>query len=181
MKFFIFLSLLLLVPFTANAYTPVTKETANVYFKNCTAQTAEQKMSVQAQNMLCACTAARLTQFFSMEDMATMTNPQSEPAAQRGAFNKMLINIYSPCMEEPTREFHYNACISNPQTSQYGEPAKICRCMADAVAAHIQVHGPTVFEELVARNPNIVDPMAALTNDPSFQTFAQSKLLACLQ
>jgi hypothetical protein len=180
MKLFILLSLFLLVPFTANAFTPVSKETANVYFANCTAQRSEQVISKNAQDMLCACTAARLSQFFSMEDMATMTDPKSEPTAQRGAFNKMLINIYAPCMEEPTREFHYNACITNPQTSQYGEPAKICRCMADAVAAHIQVHGPTIFEQLVARNPNITDPMAALTDDPSFQTFAQSKLLGCL-
>lgn len=181
MKFLTLLLILFLVPFAAQAQTTVSKETANAYFNNCIAQKSEQSFSPQAQDMLCACTAARLTQFFSMEDMATMTNPQSAPDAQRGAFNKMLINIYAPCMEEPTREFHYNACITNPQTAQYGDPAKICRCMADEVAAHIKVHGPTVFEQLVARNPNITDPMAALTDDPSFQTFAQSKLLGCLK
>lgn len=182
MKLFALILLALLVPLsTLRAQTPVSTETANAYFTNCVAQKSEQAFSSQAQDMLCACTAARMTQFFSMEDMATMTNPQSEPAAQRGAFNKMLINIYAPCMEEPTREFHYNACITNPQTAQYGDPAKICRCMADSVAAHIKVHGPSVFEELVARNPNITDPMSALTEDPSFQTFAQSKLLACLK
>lgn len=181
MKLLALLVIALLVPFTANAQTPVSTETANTYFSNCVAQKSQQSFSPEAQEMLCACTAARMAQFFSMEDMATMTNPQSEPAAQRGAFNKMLINIYAPCMEEPTREFHYNACMTNPQTAQYGDPATICRCMADAVAAHIQVHGPSIFEDLVARNPNITDPMTALTEDPSFQTFAQSKLLGCLR
>ena len=131
--------------------------------------------------MMCACIAARLTQFFTMEDMVTMTNNQADPTAQRGAFNKMLISIYAPCMEEPTREYHFNACISNPQTAQYGDPQTICRCMSDQVATHMQVNGPRVFQEIIARNPNITDPMAELTNDPSFQTFAQSKLLACLR
>ena len=184
MRFALALLILLLAPVSAhaqNGFTPVSKETANAYFNNCIAQKSEQSFSPQAQDMLCACTAARLTQFFSMEDMATMTNPQAAPDAQRGAFNKMLINIYAPCMEEPTREFHYNACITNPQTAQYGDPAKICRCMADEVATHIKINGPSVFEELVARNPNISDPMSALTDDPSFQTFAQSKLLGCLK
>lgn len=181
MKFLYLLLVFLLVPFAASAQTTVSKEAANAYFTNCIAQKSEQSLSPQAQNMLCACTAARMTQFFSMEDMATMTNPQSEPSAQRGAFNKMLIYIYAPCMEEPTREFHYNACMANPQTAQYGDPAKICRCMADEIATHIKINGSSVFEELIARNPNINDPMAALTDDPSFQTFAQSKLLGCLR
>lgn len=185
MRLFALLSFLLLVPFSAHAgsgsFTPVSKETANVYYQNCVSQQSAQSFSQQAQGMMCACTAARLTQFFTMEDMATMTNNQSPPQAQRAAFNKMLINIYAPCMEEPTREYHYNACISNPQTSQYGDPQTICRCMADQVATHMQVYGPRVFQDLVARNPNITDPMAELTNDPSFQTFAKSKLLACLR
>lgn len=185
MRFIALLSLFLLVPLAAQAgtgtFTPVSKETANAYYQNCVSQRSAQSFSTQAQGMMCACTAARLTQFFTMEDMATMTNNKAAPEAQRGAFNKMMVNIYAPCMEEPTREYHYNACISNPQTAQYGDPATICRCMSDQVATHMRVYGPRVFQDLIARNPNITDPMSELTNDPSFQTFAQSKLLGCLR
>jgi hypothetical protein len=181
MKYLI-IFLFLLAPFSsmAQVMTPVPNDVANKYFANCVAQPPSQQFTVQAQQTLCACTAARMTQFFSMEDMKAMTDA-ANPAAQRPAFNKMLVNIYAPCMEEPTREFHYNACISDPETKRYGDPAKICRCMADEVAAHMKVHGPTVFEELLSRNPNMTDPMSALADDPSFQTFAKSKLLACLK
>jgi len=175
------LAFFLMMPFVVHAQTLVPKETANKYFENCVAQPPAQQFTADSQNMFCACTAARLAQFFTLEDMKTMTDTTAAPAAQRGAFNKMLINIYAPCMETPAREFHFNACISNPDTAKYGDPNKICPCMADAIGLHMKHNGPNVFQELLARDPNLTDPMSALTDDPSFKTFAQSKLLACLR
>ncbi|MFA5592246.1 MAG: hypothetical protein WC989_02910 [Micavibrio sp.] len=177
-----FLSLLLLsltLSFSAQAQTPVSKETANSYFDNCAAQPAGESLSADSQNMLCACTAARLTQFFTVEDMQAMADPNRPEA--RLAVNKMLVEIYAPCMEAPTRDFHYNACITNPDTARYGDPQRICPCMADAVAGHMRNNGPAVFRDILTRNPTIVDPMAALVDDPGFKQFAQSKLLACVR
>ncbi len=179
MKFFAIFLGLFLIAFPAAAQTNVSKEDANKYFASCIGQQPSQQLSKDSQNMLCACTAARLTQFFTMSDMQAMMN--TNPAIARPAYNKMMVDIYAPCMETPTREFHYNACITNPQTSSYGNPQQICACMADAVANHMKVNGPAVFRDLLTANPNLTDPMAALTDDPSFQNFAQSKLLGCLK
>lgn len=177
---YVLLIAILLVSFPVMAQTPVSKETANKYFDNCLKSTPPtQSISQNSQQMLCACTAARLTQFFTMEDMTTMTG--SDPSLARIAYNKMLIDIYAPCMEAPTREFHYNACITDPNTARYGQPDKICPCLANALGDHLKVHGPEIFRGILSRDPNVMDPMAALSNDPSFQQFAQTKLMSCLK
>jgi hypothetical protein len=185
MKFLTLLTIILLVPFSARAqqgFTPVPKEMANQYFSNCVQSSAktEQRFSPQAQQMLCACTAARLTQFFSVEDMQTMANT-SDPNA-RIAFNKMLINIYAPCMKEPMREYHYAQCISNPQTGRLtNNPQKMCACAADQLGIQMEVYGSQMFEKILSQNPTIEDPMGAVYSDPEFQTLAQKKALECLK
>jgi hypothetical protein len=166
----------------ASAQTMVSKEQANTYFASCVENSAktETRFSPQSQKMFCACTAARLTQFFTVEDMQTMTSP-TDPNA-RIALNKMIVNIYAPCMEEPTREYHYSSCISNPQVSALGgDPQRLCQCAADQIATHLATNGAQMFQDILNRNPTIVDPMQALYDDPKFQSFAQSKLMGCLR
>lgn len=173
----------LFIPFTAQAQTPITDEQANNYYANCVlqAEKTEQRFSKQSQELFCACTAARLSQgVFSVEDMQIMTdttNPNS-----RIALNKMIVNVYAPCMDEPTREYHYNTCVSNPQVDRLGgNKESLCRCAADKIADHLRINGARQFQDILSRNPAIVDPMQALYDDRGFQTFAQSQLLGCLQ
>jgi hypothetical protein len=174
----IFLALLLILPSLAFAQTPVSKETANGYFTNCVKQPPSQQFSAESQNMFCACTAARLTQYFTMEDWTAMVDNKSPN--QRPAFNKMMVNIYAPCMETPSYEHYYNTCLANPETKKYGDSHKICTCLARAMASHMKVNGPNVLEQAIRRDPNIADPMTAITDDPSFTTFAQQNLVSCV-
>jgi hypothetical protein len=184
MRFLILLAIILLVPISAKAqnYTPVSKDMANNYFNNCVQSSAktEQRFSPQAQQMFCACTAARLTQFFSIEDMQMMTNT-TDPNS-RVAFNKMVVNIYAPCMKEPMREYHYWQCISNPQVGQISSnPQKMCSCAADQLGIHMEVYGAQMFQKILQNNPTIEDPMNAIYGDPDFQRIAQQKAMACLK
>ena len=188
MRFITLLFILLLVPFTAYAgsgsapYTPVSKEMANKYFANCVQSSAatEQRFSPDAQQMFCACTAARLNQFYSVEDM-TLMNDTANPDS-RLALNRMIINIYAPCMEVPMKEYHYAQCISNPQTAQLSSnPQAMCQCAAEQLGIQMKVYGSQLFEQLLARSPLNEDPMTAIYNDPSFQTMAQKKAIECLK
>lgn len=163
----------------ASAQTLVPKETANQYFANCVSAPSSGIMSQQGQQMLCACTAARLTQFFSMEDMQAMMG--TDPALARPAYNRMIVNVYAPCMDVPTREYHYKACMENPNTAKLGRhPEGLCSCAADALAQHMKFHGSEIFSKILSRDPNITDPAAALFDDPEFQTLAQQKTIGCL-
>lgn len=188
MKYFALIAAMIVLPVTAlsigaaHAQTRVSPEQANSYYASCreNAAATEMRFSPAAQDMFCACTAAQLTQNFTIEDMQVMTDPQNPNA--REALNRMIVQVYAPCMEEPTREYHYNSCVGNPQVSRLnGNPEQLCRCAADSIAAHLKQNGPRQFQEILARDPNVVDPMQALYDDPAFRSFAQSQLLGCVR
>lgn len=157
--------------------TPITKDVANSYFQNCKAQPS-QGMSDASQEFLCACTAAKMMESMSVEDVKAMSQQNQ---SGRNAMNNMLINVYAPCMSAPAKEFHYQACIENPQTKLLGRnPQALCGCMAEEVASYLTTNGPQIFREILSRDPNIVDPMSALMNDTKFQQYAQGKLMGCV-
>ncbi len=163
---------------SAQAQTPIPKETANQYFENCIKIPPQENFSQESQNMFCACTAARMTQFFTVEDWNQIV--QRGPKV-READNRMLVEVYAPCMEEPVRAHYYNTCISDPNSARYGNPQTICTCLGNQMGAHIQVSGQKIFREALAENPNISDPMAYLLSQPEFQRFAQTKLTSCVK
>lgn len=159
-------------------FTPVPKEQANAYFAECVKKPPSEQFSIQAQQEMCACTAARMTQFFSLEDSKLMYG--TDPIKARVAYNKMMTDIYAPCMEGPTREHFYNTCIADPNNAKYGDPQKLCACLGNQMGAYMKVHGAEQYAKLLAYDPNMMDPNSALYADPSFQTFAQKQLLSCV-
>lgn len=178
-KFALLLLLSLAIPAISPAMaTPITKDAANAYFQNCQAQPA-QGLSPKSKEFLCACTAAKMMESMSVEDVKAMSQQNQ---TGRNAMNNMLINVYAPCMGAPAKDHYYNTCISNPQTKLLGRnPQRLCGCMSDEVSTYLATNGPKVFRDLLSRNPNMVDPMTALTNDTKFQQFAQSKLMGCVR
>jgi len=174
MRYLFILVLALLIPPSAQAQN-VSKSVANSYYNNCLAQ--EGPVSAQTQELLCACTAAQMQQSMTVEDIKAM-NQNNQTG--RNALNKMLINVYAPCMEYPAKEHYMNVCLSNPDTQRLSNnPQALCNCMSTEVANYLKANARTVFEEILDRNPNVTDPMQALTNDPQFTQFAQAKLIGC--
>lgn len=177
MRFFVVLTTLCLLSAPAFA-TPVSKDAANAYYQNCKSQSAE-GMSRKSQDFMCACTAAKMMDHMSVEDVKMM-GQQNESG--RKATNKMIIQVYAPCIEYPARDHYYNNCISDPKTkTMTSSPKAMCSCMAGEIADHLKNNAQTVFREILTRNPNITDPMGALTSDPEFQQFARRKLLGCVR
>ena len=157
--------------------TPISKTTANQYYQNCKEQ-RDPQFSTQVQDMFCACTAAQLVSSFTMEDMQSISR---QDQIGRNATNKMIVEVYSPCIKYPAKQYHYNSCISNPQTKILGNPQALCECSAERVAAHLQNDAKSMFRNLLSRNPNITDPMQALYNDRQFQKFAQQQIMGCVR
>lgn len=172
-------TLLFLVPVSAQAQTMVDKQTANTYFANCVKQPPTEQFSQESQNMMCACTAARMTQFFTMEDMQAMMS--TDPAVARPAYNKMLMHIYAPCMETPAREHYTNTCLANPDSAKFGNPNKICTCLGNNLGEYLRMQGPNLFRTILSYNPNVTDPMQALYDDPGFQATVQNRLASCIK
>ena len=69
--------------------------------------------------------------------------------AGRNATNKMIINVYAPCMGYPAKDHYYNNCITNPQTQSLTKnPQALCECMSSQVANYLEQNGSQVFREI---------------------------------
>ena len=159
--------------------TEISDETANQYYQNCIAGQTPPELSKQTHETLCACTAAQMKTGFTVEDMQAMSK-RDEVA--RLALNKMIVNVYAPCIQYPAHDYYYNVCITNPQTANLSRNTQqLCGCLAQKVSGYLAQNSQQVFADILTRNPNIVDPMAALTSDPQFDQFAQGQLVSCVQ
>lgn len=112
-----------------------------------------------------------------MEDMQNTARQDSVGLAAR---NKMIINIYAPCIQYPAKEYHYQTCIKDPKTKMLGNPQKVCACASNNVAQNLQQNSQSMFREILRTNPNIADPMQALYSDPKFQKSVQNGLMRCI-
>lgn len=174
MKKYLLIALLIFISSAAQAQTLVSKETANSYYSNCIKAAPAQGFSQTGQQMLCACTAARLTQFFTMEDWKIMN--AADPAIARPAHNKMMINVYAPCMGEPVRERYYNRCIGTQ-----GRQQQLCTCTADKLSVYVQYHGPRLLTEILGQAPHMQDPWSAIENYPEFNAYIDMAAQECLK
>ena len=176
MRFTILTILGCLISFIPAHATAISKNQANSMYLKCK-QNQDPRFSTKTQDLFCACTAAKTMESLSVEDTRQMAQQNQ---SGRNALNKMIIQVYAPCMQYPTRDYHYNACIKNPKTKILGNPQSLCSCSADKIALHLRDNGQSLFQNILNTNPNIMDPMQALYDDPKFQQFAKSKLLGCV-
>ncbi|MEM7618372.1 MAG: hypothetical protein AAF244_03200 [Pseudomonadota bacterium] len=176
MKKLLVVLILLTTPTFALA-EPISKAGARNYYENCAAK-QDPNMSANTQKLLCACTAVQMHQKMTTQDVEAMT---IQDARGRAATNKMILEVYAPCMKHPAGELSYKNCLGNPQTASITEnPEKTCQCMSSKIANYLSTRGVDVFTKILNDNPNATDPMAALANDPNFQSFAQAQLVSCL-
>lgn len=180
-NFILALTALLLFPtFAQNQAhaTPIDRETANAYFLNCKAN-PDPRFSEETQEQFCGCTASQMLKGFTKEDMQRVGNP-NDPGA-RSSVNKLMINIYAPCIQFPAQEYHYQTCVSDPKTKALGNPEKVCKCAAGHVASYLQGNSKNLLRKILRENPTIQDPMQAIYSDAGFQSYAKSKLMGCLR
>lgn len=179
MRLYILTALVFLVGITPSMAEPITKEMADSYYQNCVTKQASEKLSKESQDFLCACTASKMMDHMTTEDIQGMNS--QDPEIARGAMNYMIVKVYAPCMEYPAKDHYYSTCMSNPKTKGLsGNPDKLCNCMAGKIATHLSQSGEKVFKEILERNPNITDPMSALENDSKFQNYVGKQLLSCV-
>lgn len=157
--------------------TPVSKPMADKFYQNCMAQ-PNAILSDKTKDMLCTCTTARMMKQLTVEDMRTMT--QNDQAG-RLALNKMLIEVYTPCMEFPVRDLIYDNCMKSK--SQMGEVKNLeglCGCMSSSTAEFVAKEGPQAIQNALKSDPFISDPLGPLMSSPEFQKASQEFTMACL-
>ncbi|MDP7142472.1 MAG: hypothetical protein QF692_04625 [Alphaproteobacteria bacterium] len=166
-------ALLAFAPVSASAQTAISPEQAYSYYQNCTS-TRDPNISGETQDIFCKCTAMKMQSDFYVEDMVMMQG-DSDPA--RKAINKMLLNVYAPCMEFPVRDLIFKRCIEN----EYNVQKDICECLANRMADYTASSARKYLSDILKNDPNITDPMGPIVNHPKFIQHEKRTALACIQ
>ncbi len=154
------------------------EEYANRYYKNCLAQQND-VLNGENLELLCACTAAKFTENMTMEQISAIDSGSQEGLYQR---NRILMFVYAPCIEFPTRALIMNQCL-NDTKNQYTmkNQLKTCTCLAEGVAGDLKEQAPEVIKNALALNPKDLDPLSLLMNSSAFETRFRNNSLRCLQ
>lgn len=170
----VFLGFFLAAPARAEA---VSKDFADAYYQNCMGK-PNPILSDKTKDMLCTCTAARMMKSLTREEMQTMTQ---DDEAGRLALNKMLIEVYTPCMEFPIRDLVYDNCVKNKSNvPNFKNFEGLCGCMASETAEYVAKEGPQTIRNALKENPFISDPMGPLMTSPEFQKASQDFTMSCM-
>ncbi len=152
--------------------TPVSKDVANTYYNNCMAQ-SDPRLSEESHKSLCACTAAKMTEALSIEEMQAMKG-------NKEIQNKVLVEVYAPCMGGPVRDMVGAECRSNPQVSG-AKATTVCECVGKLTGDWYELSGRTLMAEALKRDPSITDPTKGIQDSPQFQQETMKNLQSCMQ
>lgn len=157
----------------ALAQTRISDEGKQAYFRNCLQQTDE-RISEQTHAIFCQCTAHFMQQNMSVEEIQTMST-QTQDA--RNILNKVVIQVYAPCMEFPVRDLIYNEC--RKEKDQVSND--ICTCLADEMASYTAQTAQERLTTVLQTTPNITDPMDPIINSDAFHEKEKMVAMECIQ
>ena len=170
---------LCVVAFSAHAETPVSKETANTYFGNCMAK-RDPRMTTKSQEELCACTAAKMTEVMTMEDIKRM-GQQTQEGIQ--SFNLMMTHVYMPCIGAPVHDLLMTECLADKKIDEQQfkiDKGDLCGCIAGKTGKWMADQGPAMMEIILKKNPHITDPIQPIMDSPDFRREQMDNLLRCV-
>lgn len=161
--------------------TPESPETiasfAMRYKENCMLK-KDPVLKGEPLRMLCECSAAKMQEKMTVDEVKTMITDTPEGQAQR---NRMVVHVYAPCMEYPTRALLYHNCGANKDVlTKYKNADKLCTCMADDMARFIAANGPAVLAQRLMETPDDPDPLGGFLASEGFQKQTQNAFMACV-
>ena len=134
--------------------------------------------------MLCACTSSKLQEKMTVGEIRQMATDTPEGQVQR---NRMVIDVYAPCMEYPSRALLMSRCADyktslekTPQGQALNGEA-ICSCLAQNMAAYVAVNAQAILTKKLAVSPSDMDPLGAFLNSPEYQAQVNSTFASCVQ
>lgn len=150
---------------------------ANAYYQNCTKK-EHPIIKGEDLQMLCACTAAKIPDVMNVEQMEALQTNTSEGQYQR---NRMLMFVYTPCIEYPVVALVKDSCMNNPKIkTNMSEYKKVCSCLADHMAEFVSTQAPKTIEAALKRDPRDIDPLALLVNGEAFERQSAIHMKECL-
>ncbi len=178
-RIFFILAFILFVPLAAHAQTPIDSTTAKTYYANCMAK-GDPRLTAESHEALCACTAAAMQKSMTVEDVQEMNASTPE---SRDKLNKMLTEVYAPCMSYPVQDLVTAQCQQDEKIKLMGlkDMGGLCSCMGKRTGDWFSTAGRSLMAEVLKANPTITDPVGPVMESKAFQQQAYQNLMTCVQ
>lgn len=155
------------------AATPIDQKTMTQYYKNCLARSATDKtMKDSTKTTYCQCTALYFQKNMTMEDVRASVGNDD---AARLALNKIVTDVYGPCMEYPVRDLIAGQCAKDINN------AKVCNCLSDNMGSYTAKMAQKKLKDILSKSPFITDPMGAILGSPEFVKTQEKIAFSCIQ
>ncbi|MCB9991717.1 MAG: hypothetical protein H6867_10190 [Rhodospirillales bacterium] len=178
MRLLSLIALVVIIALPAQAQTPISKDEANNFYYACKSK-QDPRMSPETQDAMCACNAAMMVEHMSVEDVMTM---KEQSQAGRDMLNKMLLEVYTPCINYPVQDLVQAECMRNPNMARAGGSLEqVCACAAEKTAQWFAKDGKTLMRQILERTPNILDPIEPIMESRDFKGASYSNMMACLK
>jgi hypothetical protein len=164
----------------AIAATPISNEIANAFYQNC-ASDAGAELSSGAKEELCTCTAAQMKLNMTVEDVQIMTE---NTEAGRHKLNKMLLDVYAPCMGSAVAEKISGQCMNDPKAkiaASLFDQSELCGCMGVSTGSWFEKEGRQLMAQLIKDNPFIVDPMTPIVESQQMKDASYQMMMKCVE
>lgn len=162
---------------TLRAATPIVAF-AKAYYANCMSQ-KQHTLQADTQELLCSCSAANLQAGkMSIPEIQQMREDTAQGQEMR---NKMLTEIYAPCIEFPTYDLISSRCLSDAKLqAAVKDTTALCGCVADKVSRHLADNAQGIIRAELAKNPNNLDPLGLFLNSAEYETESKKALISCV-
>jgi hypothetical protein len=180
MQFFAFLLFLLtLAPTASMAQTAISEKVANAYYQACM-EHDDDRLGGESQDALCGCMSVKIMSALTLEDIAAMS---PKPGPGRAAFDKMLMNVYGPCMKAPVEDTLYRQCMGDRKIKEFSlrDTGKLCRCTASRSGAYYEQQAEPMMQDILRRAPGLSDPVTYILDDQGLRQRAEDILFECLK
>ena len=154
--------------------TPITPQIAQTYYQQCLMAPSNPPLSPSTRDIFCQCTAMFVQKNISYEEMGLAN--QATPAGH-AVQQKILLQVYAPCMEFPVRELIQGECSANQALA--AQP-HICPCVSKNMAKYTAQSAQQNLAGLMKAGQNLGDPMNALLDSPAYQQAQQDIAMKCM-
>ncbi|MGH1455253.1 MAG: hypothetical protein ACRBDI_00575 [Alphaproteobacteria bacterium] len=149
---------------------------ANRYYKECIS-TESITMNTEEREMLCACNAAKSSQYLTVNDFKSLHEKSKKGRTARGKF---LAYSYTKCMPFVVENIFKTDCYKSPKLKDIivGKK-KICSCAAHSFKDYVKSDQVLILDTVLLHHPRSIDPLEPYLQGDSYYLMRDNYINQC--
>ncbi len=153
------------------------KEYANEHFMKCIAVN-KPHYTTEIQEYMCACTASKISQFLSPDEIKIMPEETKKGEAAR---LKYIIHAHTPCMKDAIKEISFNACKTSSflKKNMITGKKKVCDCVVSGMQELLNNIDTRIVTSALITEPTTLDPLHYFMGTNEYLSTTDSYIRNC--